>query len=819
MSGTPAERMAAQLGREARERFLLEMCRSMVGLAGTVQGCLTTLMGQSGTSAEMAQRRDTWTQFQLQGDNWRDGTIKSWQQYLAKPIAVKQAVQATRIKLELQDQDVVESQIVVSRFVESMMDAILHDYNQLRMRMKELEGIVDLAPRDIVRPEVLASIMLEQWTACNMPEGSWALIQQDVGNTFQDAMVKAYQACNAFLSQRGILPKGFKQVRTQDRHVVSLKSGAEHIARQMPPGEGRDTGGYGNSIAGGGYGGGVSYSGGDTASGGYAPGFIPAPGQMGGGPVYMRPGPGWVSGSNLNEAVAMAGRGPQPLELAVVRAQSVIGQLKALLQHRGVGFNMASSPRVPSPALAQALAQRHPAPAKSGSPSQISKGDFAPTVYQPRPEAKDVQEAVGAVREATSDLKKQDITEAEKTVIEVVALMFQSILTEDRIPPTIRIWVARLQMPVLRIATAEPEFFDSLDHPARLLIDRIGSCVLGFDQATVNRSELEAEIKRVVQVIEQFPDTGRQVFQKVYDEFLQFLSKMLTSKGVAQRVVNVVQQVEQKETLAIKYTIEMRNVVKDIPVRDEIRQFLFKVWADVLAVAAVKYDPLDEQTQIYKRAATDLVWSASAKSSRSARTKVIQNLPGLLATLRQGMTALGLAPAVQETHIKIISDTLADAFMSKTEVVSFAQIEAMTRQLARLEDVVPPDGMGDLPLDAESIEMMLGIDASSMTVVADGGVQPSPDMVAWARSLTVGTWFTLDHNGVQSPVQFAWRSGKQKLHLFSASNGKNYLIQAGRLAAYLQAGLLVPMETEALTVRATRDALAKIEANPERLVS
>jgi hypothetical protein len=39
-----------------------------------------------------------------------------------------------------------------------------------------------------------------------------------------------------------------------------------------------------------------------------------------------------------------------------------------------------------------------------------------------------------------------------------------------------------------------------------------------------------------------------------------------------------------------------------------------------------------------------------------------------------------------------------------------------------------------------------------------------------------------------------------------------------RLGAYLQAGLLVPAEEEALTVRATRDALAKLDANPERLL-
>lgn len=784
MADSQAQRMAAQLGREARERFLLQMCRAMVSVTGTIQGCLTTLMGQSGTAAEMQLRREAWTQFQIEGENWREATIKAWQQYLAKPVAALHSMQATRIKLELQNQEVVESQIVVSRFVELMMEEVAQDFNLLRMRMKELEGIVDLSSRDVLRPEVLVSMMLEQWAAVGMPEGSWSLVQSAAGKSFQEALIKACQASNEFLVQRGVLPKGFHQVRLTTRSVVSLASGAEHIAQA--PGDGRDGYGYG------------------TAMGG-AGGYSAAARDMGGSRPHVVPG--WVSGSNLQQLVQAQQAGPA-LDLAVLRAQGVIGQLKSLLQYRVAGFDPLL-PQHRSIALARAIAPK---------PVVSTKADWAPTEYRVSSMALDVADVVGNLRENTSELKKKADTDSERAVIEVVALMFQSILTEERIPAAVRMWVARLQMPVLRIALEDPEFFDNLDHPARLLIDRIGACVMGFDVATINGSELEAEIKRLAQVIEQFPETGRQVFQKVYDEFLQFLSRMLTGKGVAQRVVSVVQQVEQKETLAIKYTIEMRNMLKDIPVREEIRQFLFKVWADVLAVAAVKHSPHDEQIQTYKRAATDLVWSASAKASRSARTRVIQNLPILLQTLRQGMSALGLSSAVQEAHIKVISDTLADAFMSKTEAIPYAQIETMTRHLARLEDVVPPDGMGDLPLDTESIELMLGIDASSLVVVADGGAHPSAEMVNWAMSLSVGTWFTLDHHGTVSRVQFAWRSDKQKLHLFAAPNGSNYLIQAGRLAAYLQAGWLVPLEEEALTVRATRDALAKLEANPERLI-
>jgi hypothetical protein len=156
--------------------------------------------------------------------------------------------------------------------------------------------------------------------------------------------------------------------------------------------------------------------------------------------------------------------------------------------------------------------------------------------------------------------------------------------------------------------------------------------------------------------------------------------------------------------------------------------------------------------------------------------------------------------------------------MSKTQAIPQAQIDAMTKRLANLEDFVSEDGLGDLPLDAESIEMMLGIDASTIDVVTNGGSKPTAAMVAWAQELQTGAWFTLDHNGKVTPVQFVWRSDRKHLNLFAASDGKSYLIQAGRLAAYLQAGLLLPQEEETLTVRATRDALTKLEANPERLL-
>ena len=105
-------------------------------------------------------------------------------------------------------------------------------------------------------------------------------------------------------------------------------------------------------------------------------------------------------------------------------------------------------------------------------------------------------------------------------------------------------------------------------------------------------------------------------------------------------------------------------------------------------------------------------------------------------------------PPEQDEHIKIISDTLADAFMSKAETVDAKQIEEMSRRLKNLEDFVSEDDdVGDLPLDADSIELMLGIDISGIDIITAGGSDPTEGMRAWAMELEVGSWFNLDHNG------------------------------------------------------------------------
>ena len=276
-------------------------------------------------------------------------------------------------------------------------------------------------------------------------------------------------------------------------------------------------------------------------------------------------------------------------------------------------------------------------------------------------------------------LKNAASTPVERATIEIVALLFQSILTEERIPTAVRVWFARLQMPVLRVAVSEPDFFATVDHPARRLIDRMGSCVMGFDATSRAVGDiLEKEIKRVVQVVEAYPDTGRRVFQTVLVEFEKFLEHYFKNENEASRKgVSLAQQVEQRETLAIQYTIEFRKMLNEVPVQEGVREFLFHVWADVLAMTAVKAGNQSDATKEMKRAAADLIWSASAKVSREERAEVIRRLPPLLKTLRDGMAHAGVPADKQDEHIQRLNNSLAAAFTAKTAAIPHERLEEL----------------------------------------------------------------------------------------------------------------------------------------------
>ena len=804
----PPDQHVSSLAKQARELFVVHVGRALPEMVKACDTRLTTVLDQVGSARDMQVRRDAWTAFQKNQTTWLNQSRKALQRTLlprtsssGQPISLSGA-------LELVAEGAIDDQIMASRLAMRVLEKASTELNELRLRVQHLEKRQELSRGDVLLPDVTARILVDQWLDAGMTREAWALVQDALAPVMTAKLHDAYKAANEFLVASGVM----KEIDLQ-----ALVRRAPGARSEGPPGAPPQSRPVGARVPPSGAAHPVGASAGFRQAAG--PGAEPGapqndgPSGLGGANPSGRSSATGLSGAGVQDETRMM-TGASPLARARMRAQGVVGRLRRMLIEKVGGDFEATQILPPSPGLAQAMQRAVPGDS-AGAGFYVSGNSRPGGVYM---DASHVEKAAVVLRQRTAELKQAASTPTEKATIEVVALMFQSILAEERIPPSVRVWFARLQIPVLRVALAEPEFFSALQHPARRLIDRMGSCVMGFE-SNVSSAALEAEIKRVVQVIEQYPETGRRVFQLVFDEFQKFLSTYLSEQGSASRFVSVAQQVEQKETLSVQYTIELRKLLDDVPVRDEVRDFLFKVWVDVLAVSSVKYGLRHEETSALKQVASDLLWAASAKPNRDDRARVIQQLPALLQRLRQGMGLLGFTTGMQDQHIKTVSDTLADAFMSRTEAISQEQLDNLSDRLANLEDYLPADGLGDLDLNNESIEMITGVDASNIEVINQGGSQPNEAMRSWAVELQIGSWFGLDHNGKLNSVQLAWRSQRGQLYLFVTNGGRCFLIQSTRVASYLQAGLLVPSEEEALTVRATRDALTKLDANPERLLN
>ena len=141
----------------------------------------------------------------------------------------------------------------------------------------------------------------------------------------------------------------------------------------------------------------------------------------------------------------------------------------------------------------------------------------------------------------------------------------------------------------------------------------------------------------------------------------------------------------------------------------------------------------------------------------------------------------------------------------------------MMERLETLEELLPD--AKDVEIDESMVLDLSGHQNSELEVVLEGGSLPTPAMVSWARELQVGSWYMLERNGRSEAVQLAWQGMRNQLALFVTQRGRCVLFQQHRLASYLQAGLLLPAQDEALTVRATRSALAKLDVEGTQLLN
>lgn len=271
--------------------------------------------------------------------------------------------------------------------------------------------------------------------------------------------------------------------------------------------------------------------------------------------------------------------------------------------------------------------------------------------------------AVNLIRAHREELRQASNGTLDHMVIDVVGSLFDQILSDPRVPPQMARQIARLQLPVLRVALNDQTFFSSRKHPVRRFVNRIASLALAFDDFDDGPGkQFLQRVRELVQEIVEGDFDQIEVYTSKLNELESFSAQQ--AKQVAQASTAAVSAVDSKEAdlrVQQRYMLQLQSALAPMSMEDYLRNFLSQVWSQALALGVKRDGPQSELSQRMRRVGRDLVLSVQPKGSPILRKKFLMQLPALMKDLNEGLQLIGWPEAAQKEFFGKLLPAHADS--------------------------------------------------------------------------------------------------------------------------------------------------------------
>ncbi|HEY8026426.1 MAG TPA: DUF1631 family protein [Burkholderiaceae bacterium] len=269
----------------------------------------------------------------------------------------------------------------------------------------------------------------------------------------------------------------------------------------------------------------------------------------------------------------------------------------------------------------------------------------------------------------------------EQMTIDIVSMLFEFILRDTQVPAEVRAQLGRLQFLVLKIALRDESLLTTKAHPARMLVNRIGSISLGLKQIDPSGANVTAEICRIVEAILADETENPGLFLKMLDDLDTFIARelLVSDKNVTQ-AVEVVEHAESR-TLRLAHTCaQMSEALLGLTINEHLKDFLENDWARAIEFAERNSPEIASE---YRALVPDLLWSVLPKVTEEDRQQLLSLLPPILKTIHGGMEPVGWPAANKQTLMDWLFDThtlVLRGTNSSTAPTSFSSIHTHFRK-------------------------------------------------------------------------------------------------------------------------------------------
>lgn len=401
----------------------------------------------------------------------------------------------------------------------------------------------------------------------------------------------------------------------------------------------------------------------------------------------------------------------------------------------------------------------------------------------------------------------------EAVTMDIVAMLFDFIFDDARIPLGIKALISRLQIPVLKVAMLNPGFFGDRQHPTRRFLASISGISVRWGSAVDESDPFYLKLSELVDRIQAEFEENIEVFGKAVDELESFVDEREAEENdTALAAANVVIQHEIAANAWENAQQEVRSFLKSSPQPAVVATFLEEYWAAVLQRVAADEGETEADRVSAREAMTDLAWSITPKKSPDDRLTLIGLLPRLLTTLNKGLDRIDIGASQRSAFFDALVKLHSAAL--KGEIPEQAPVETRPDLPADnpTQSATPPSD-GDL-LVMRSVDN--GVQVEEVILVGAPPVwrRGDRDIFQQVSDLRRGDWVEfIDEDGKAGRERLNWISPQRGILLFSNHrSAKAISIAPDALARQIRDGKAVIVHEEAIFERALNGALESISA-------
>ena len=251
--------------------------------------------------------------------------------------------------------------------------------------------------------------------------------------------------------------------------------------------------------------------------------------------------------------------------------------------------------------------------------------------------------------------------------LDVVAMIFDQMFDDPKIPLGAKGLIGRLQIPMLKVAIADKELFSKKTHPARRLLDTLGEIAIRLPADFNTGSALFGHLETIVQGLVSGYEADVEIFDIVRLQLVALMAR--EDARIEKEAQAAAERAMQEEALAVAKGAaqeEVRARVAGRQLPGAVLEFLVEHWLKLMMIIHARRGPASDAWLHAIEAMEQLIWSVQPKDSAEERRKLAAIVPPLLKRLAAGLEVAGIEHEVREfffaelmkAHMKIMSTPL-----------------------------------------------------------------------------------------------------------------------------------------------------------------